>query len=85
MIAAAIAPKVIVALGKCAASTLLQEEIAITRARGHLRSFQGIPLMPTLHPAYLLRQYTEQNRRAVYEDLLQVKALLAGERPPDPT
>jgi len=71
-----LAPRVIVALGKFAASTLLGEEIAITRARGRLRSYGAIPLMPTFHPAYLLRQYTRENRQAVYDDLLQVKALL---------
>jgi DNA polymerase len=71
-----LAPRVIVALGKFAASTLLGEEIAITRARGQLRSYGAIPLMPTFHPAYLLRQYTRENRQAVYDDLLEVKALL---------
>jgi DNA polymerase len=71
-----LAPRVIVALGKFAASTLLGEEIAITRARGRLRSYGAIPLMPTFHPAYVLRQYTRENRQAVYDDLLQVKALL---------
>jgi DNA polymerase len=72
----AIRPAVLVALGKIAASALLREEIAITRERGRMRAFLGIPLMPTFHPAYLLRQYTPENRRAVYEDLLQVKAVL---------
>ncbi len=65
----AIAPKVIVTLGKPAASLLLDREIAITRIRGTWHDYQGIPLMPTLHPAYLLRQYTPENRRAVWEDL----------------
>jgi DNA polymerase len=71
-----LSPRVIVALGKFAASTLLGEEVAITRARGRWRSYGAIPLMPTFHPAYLLRQYTRENRRAAYDDLLQVKALL---------
>jgi DNA polymerase len=65
----AIAPRVIVTLGKPAASLLLDREIAITRVRGAWQSYQGIPLMPTLHPAYVLRQYTPENRRAVWEDL----------------
>ena len=65
----AIAPRVIVTLGKPAASLLLDREIAITRVRGTWQSYQGIPLMPTLHPAYVLRQYTPENRRAVWEDL----------------
>jgi uracil-DNA glycosylase len=59
-----------------AASVLLGESIAITRCRGQLRSYQGIPLMPTYHPAYLLRQYTRENRQAVFDDLLAVKALV---------
>lgn len=78
----AIAPRVIVTLGKFAASVLLGEAIAITRCRGQLRDYRGIPLMPTFHPAYLLRQYTPQNRRAVYEDLLQVKAILESSGSP---
>jgi uracil-DNA glycosylase len=79
----AIAPRVIVALGKFAAGTLLGEEIAITKCRGRLRTAHGVAIMPTYHPAYLLRQYTAENRRAVYDDLLQVKALLEGP-PADP-
>lgn len=71
-----IQPRALVALGKVAASVLLQEPIAITRARGQMREFRGIPLMLTYHPAYLLRQYTRANRQAVYDDLRQVKALV---------
>lgn len=66
---AAIRPKVIVALGKPAASLLLDRDVAITRERGTWRKYRGIPLMPTLHPAYILRQYTPENRRHVWEDL----------------
>jgi DNA polymerase len=65
----AVAPKVIVTLGKPAASLLLDREVAITRLRGTWQEYQGIPLMPTLHPAYVLRQYTQENRRAVWQDL----------------
>ena len=65
----AVAPKVIVTLGKPAASLLLDREIAITRLRGTWQDYRGIPLMPTLHPAYVLRQYTAENRRAVWQDL----------------
>jgi len=65
----AIRPRVIVTLGKPAASLLLGREVAITRMRGTWHDYRGIPLMPTLHPAYLLRQYTPENRRAVWEDL----------------
>jgi DNA polymerase len=65
----AVAPKVIVTLGKPAASLLLDREVAITRLRGTWQEYQDIPLMPTLHPAYVLRQYTQENRRAVWQDL----------------
>ncbi len=65
----AIAPKVIITLGKPAASLLLGRDVAITRLRGTWQEYRGIPLMPTLHPAYILRQYTAENRRAVWQDL----------------
>lgn len=68
---AAVQPKVIVSLGKPAASLLLGREVAITRVRGRWHEYRGTPLMPTLHPAYVLRQYTPENRRAVWEDLMQ--------------
>jgi DNA polymerase len=74
---AAVRPKVIVALGKPAASLLMGRDVAITRVRGTWHSYLGIPLMPTLHPAYILRQYTPENRRHVWEDL---KAALAKTR-----
>ncbi len=65
----AIAPKVIVTLGRPAASLLLGRDVSITRMRGTWQSYRGIPVMPTFHPAYLLRSYTTENRRAVWEDL----------------
>ena len=73
----AIRPKVIVTLGKPAASLLLGRDVAITRMRGSWQDYRGTPLMPTLHPAFVLRQYTAENRRAVWEDL---KAALARSR-----
>jgi len=69
-----IQPKVIVALGKFAAQTLLQQQTPISRMRGRWHSYQGIPLMPTFHPAYLLR--TPQGKREVWEDMKQVMARL---------
>ncbi len=66
---AALKPKVIVTLGKPAASLLLGRDVPITRVRGTWHEYQGIPLMPTLHPAFILRQYTPENRRLVWEDL----------------
>jgi len=65
----AVRPKVLVTLGKPAAGTLLGRDVAITRERGQWQEYRGIPLMPTLHPAFLLRQYTPENRRKVWEDL----------------
>jgi DNA polymerase len=74
---AAVNPKVIVALGKPAASLLLGRDVSITRVRGRWHDYRGIPLMPTYHPAFILRQYTAENRRLVWEDL---KAALARTR-----
>jgi DNA polymerase len=65
----AIRPKVIVALGKPATSLLLGRDVAITRVRGSWHDYRGFPVMPTFHPAYLLRSYTPENRRLVWEDL----------------
>ena len=65
----AVRPRVIVALGKPAASLLLGRDVAITRARGSWHAYRGIPVMPTFHPAFVLRQYTEENRRLVWSDL----------------
>lgn len=73
----AVRPRVIVALGKPAASLLLGRDVAITRIRGTWHEYRGIPLMPTLHPAYVLRQYSPENRRNVWSDL---KAALARAR-----
>jgi DNA polymerase len=65
----AIRPRVIVALGKPATSLLLGRDVAITRVRGTWHDYRGFPVMPTFHPAFLLRQYTPENRRLVWEDL----------------
>ncbi len=65
----AIRPKAIVALGKPAASLLLGHDVAISRVRGTWHDYRGFPVMPTFHPAFLLRQYTPENRRLVWEDL----------------
>ncbi len=68
----AINPKVIVALGKPAASTLLGRNVPITKERGIWYEYEGFKLMLTLHPAYLLRAYTIENRKAVHEDMKKV-------------
>jgi DNA polymerase len=65
----AVRPRVIIALGKPSASLLLGRDIAITRVRGTWHEYRGVPVMPTFHPAFILRQYTPENRRLVWEDL----------------
>jgi len=72
----AIRPKVIVALGKPAASTLLGRTVPITKERGTWHEFEGMKLMLTYHPAYLLRAYTVENRKAVYDDMQKVLEVL---------
>jgi DNA polymerase len=71
-------PKVIVALGGVAAQNLLETHEGITRLRGRFYPWHGSKVMPTFHPAYLLRNYTPDTRRKVYEDLLKVKAELGA-------
>jgi DNA polymerase len=68
----AIRPEVIIALGKFAAQTLLRTDTPITRLRGQWREYVGIPLMPTFHPAYLLRNPPE--KKAAWTDLQAVMA-----------
>jgi uracil-DNA glycosylase family 4 len=67
---AALKPQVIVTLGKFAAQALLRDDTAISRLRGQWRAYEGIPLMPTFHPAYLLRSPGEKGK--VWDDLKQV-------------
>jgi DNA polymerase len=69
-----IQPKVIVALGSPAAKTLLDTKAGITSLRGRWGQFRGIPVMPTFHPAFLLRSYTVVNRQAVFADLKAARA-----------
>lgn len=75
----AVLPKVIVTLGKPASSLLLGREISITRVRGTWHAYRGIPVMPTFHPAFILRQYTEENRRLVWQDLKAALGRARGE------
>lgn len=67
-------PRVILAFGTFAAQTLLGTDVSIGRLRGHLHQYQGIPLVPTYHPAALLRN--QGWVRAVWEDLQRVRAVL---------
>ena len=67
-----IQPKVLVALGATAVEGLLGKTEGITRLRGNWKTYRGIPLMPTYHPAYLLRNQAMSEKRRVWEDMLQV-------------
>jgi DNA polymerase len=68
----AIRPKMIVALGNVAVKTLLKTKEGITKLRGTWNTYQGIPLMPTFHPAYLLRNPSD--KKLVWEDIKKVLA-----------
>ncbi|MBT3184438.1 MAG: uracil-DNA glycosylase [Nitrospina sp.] len=68
----AIKPKVIVALGKPASSTLLGRTVPIVKERGTWHEYEGIKLMLTFHPSYLIRFYTLENRKAVHDDMKKV-------------
>jgi len=72
-----IKPKVIVALGKFAAQSLLKTTEPITRLRGREYKYRNAILMPTFHPAFLLRN--PSSKREVWEDMKRVRAILAGE------
>ena len=72
-----IKPKVIVALGRVAANNLLGEEKPISRIRGRWLDLNGIDLMPTFHPSYLLRN--ESKKREVWTDMKKIMARLNPE------
>jgi DNA polymerase len=82
-----IKPRIIVALGAHAARTLLNTNEPIGQLRGKFRDyytpsgFGPIKLMCTYHPAYLLRNYSDDNRRRVWEDMLKVMAELGLQLP----
>ena len=67
-------PKVIVALGKFGAQTLLRTLDPISRLRGRVFDYRGAKLIPTFHPAYLLRN--PSSKREVWEDMKLVRKLL---------
>jgi DNA polymerase len=76
----AIRPKLIVALGNPAMQALLDTKIGITKMRGQLLDYprvSGIKVLPTFHPAYLLR--SPDKKREAWEDLKKVRAFLRGE------
>jgi DNA polymerase len=73
-----IQPKLIVALGRPAAQTLLQAEVKIGAARGRLHDYRGIPLIVTYHPAYLLR--TLLDKAKAWEDLCFMRRTMTGKK-----
>lgn len=73
-----IQPKLIVTLGKPSAQTLLQQEVTISRERGVVHDFAGIPLIVTYHPAYLLRNLPDKAK--AWEDLCFMRKTMAGLR-----
>ena len=81
---AALRPRMIVTLGKFAAQCLLRDDSPISRLRGNFRTYEGISLMPTFHPAYLLRDPSK--KKEAWTDLKAVNAALKrlGFDPPHP-
>lgn len=73
---AIIRPRAIITLGAPAIKWLLGVTEGVMKIRGTWLDYRGIPTLPTYHPAFLLRQYTDENRRKVWEDLQKVMALL---------
>ena len=69
-------PKVIVALGAFAAQTLLKTQESISRLRGRIYTYSSAQVIPTFHPAYLLR--SPDRKRDAWEDLKKAKSLLDG-------
>lgn len=73
----AIKPKVVIALGKFAAQSLLKTSDPITRLRGRVFNYRGASLIPTFHPAYLLRNPSA--KRDVWDDMKKARAILQGD------
>jgi len=69
-----IKPKVICTLGKFASQTLLRSEAPISALRGKFHEYNGVKVMPTFHPAYLLRNPAE--KKVVWEDMKKIMAVL---------
>lgn len=74
-------PRLIVALGKCAATALLDVDATIASLRGRVHRYRDVPLVVTYHPAYLLRSLTDKAK--AWEDLLLARRTMAklGEAP----
>ena len=71
-----IRPKLIVAVGRIAAQNLLQTDTPIGKLRGRVHQYQGVPLVVTYHPAYLLRSPADKAR--AWEDLVLAATTMQG-------
>jgi uracil-DNA glycosylase family 4 len=71
---AAIRPKIVCCLGKFAAQTMLQRDWPITKLRGEFHDVDGLRIIATFHPAYLLR--SPEKKREVWDDMKQIRAEL---------
>ncbi len=78
---AAVQPEVIVVLGNTAMRNLLEIKQGITRVRGEFQDYHGVKVMPTFHPAYLLRDPSK--KKETWEDLKKVRDLLDAARKPE--
>jgi uracil-DNA glycosylase family 4 len=74
----AINPRVICALGTFAAHTLLKTDVPISLLRGKFHSYQGIKVMPTYHPAFLLRN--QGSKKLVWEDIQEIMKVLSPQK-----
>lgn len=77
---ALVKPRVIIAMGRFAAQSLLKTSEPIGRLRGRLHEVQGTPVVVTYHPAYLLRNPVDKG--LVWDDLCRVRELLGADQPP---
>jgi DNA polymerase len=73
-----IRPSLIIALGKSAATTLLNVDATIASLRGRLHRYRGVPLLVTYHPAYLLRNLPDKAK--AWEDLCLARATMQRQR-----
>jgi len=71
-----IKPKLILAMGRFAAQTLLDSDASIASLRGRVHRYAGVPLIVTYHPAYLLR--TLEDKAKAWEDLVFARRMMAG-------
>jgi DNA polymerase len=78
---AAVQPEVIVVLGNTAMRNLLELKQGITKVRGQFQDYQGVKVMPTFHPAYLLRDPSK--KKETWEDLKKVRDYLDSTRKPE--